>query len=425
MRPGIRGRSKVGAKIETRRKRRIFAWRRSDSDEGSVIVEFALVFPIFAIMLFGMIQFGLVFNGWTSLRNSVQIQARLASIGEFGSDSGCAQGLAVTPPVPSSSDETSEDMLCAAAGQIGQPVGTSNDAPDVGLLLQDNLVTVCAQSESESLTGFVPTLALSSTSTFYVESTGQVLVPGADITAPVTIGTPGDLDYQVDDNGYSFDGIAQVKPETYDDLPSLVVAVNAAIASSEAANNVSTPDFKAVLVTNGVDSNIDLDASTGSYMSLLLTGGDAATPLGFNAPFATETNGLLQTANPYGLSACLGLSINAPSTAAVGQVIDFDNDASNIVGTLGGTRDSAGGSISFTVFYTPPGDSTAPTTCTSGGQSLGTATMVSGDGPYNPVTPFTPSEAGNYWWYASYSGDTNNSGVNSVCGSGMPETVAS
>ncbi len=72
MRPRTRGRSKTGLNIETRRKRRIVAWRRSDSDEGSVLVEFALVFPIFALMLFGMIQFGFVFNGWTSLRNSVQ-----------------------------------------------------------------------------------------------------------------------------------------------------------------------------------------------------------------------------------------------------------------------------------------------------------------------------------------------------------------
>lgn len=43
---------------------RITASRPSNRDEGSVLVEFALVFSIFAIMLFGMIQFGVVFNGW-------------------------------------------------------------------------------------------------------------------------------------------------------------------------------------------------------------------------------------------------------------------------------------------------------------------------------------------------------------------------
>jgi len=156
-------------------------------------------------------------------------------------------------------------------------------------------------------------------------------------------------------------------------------------------------------------------------MTLLLTGGSAASTLGFLPPYTVETDGLLETANPYGLSACMGLSITAPPTAAVNQAIDAGNDGTNLVGTLGGTRDNAGGSINFTVF-----DQTdAPTTCTSGGQSLGAPTTVSGDGPYNPGTPYIPAVAGNYWWYASYSGDANNSSVNSVCGSGMPETVVS
>ncbi len=36
---------------------------------------------------------------------------------------------------------------------------------------------------------------------------------------------------------------------------------------------------------------------------------------------------------------------------------------------------------------------------------------------------FTPTARGDYWWYASYSGGPNNGGTDSVCGSGMPETV--
>ena len=52
--------------------------RRRGSDEtGSVLVEFALILPIFAAMLFGMIQFGLVFAGWSSFRNSVETSARM------------------------------------------------------------------------------------------------------------------------------------------------------------------------------------------------------------------------------------------------------------------------------------------------------------------------------------------------------------
>src|SRR4029077_8302952 len=63
----------------------------------------------------------------------------------------------------------------------------------------------------------------------------------------------------------------------------------------------------------------------------------------------------------------------------------------------------------------------APTSCTSGGTTVGTAT-VSGNATYNSSASFTPSAAGKYWWYASYNGDSNNTASNSTCGSGMTAT---
>ncbi len=72
---------------------------------------------------------------------------------------------------------------------------------------------------------------------------------GTPITAPFKINPPGHLDYSVDDNGYTFHGTATVAG-TYTDLPSLVNKINAVITSSEAANNISPSDFKAVLVGN-------------------------------------------------------------------------------------------------------------------------------------------------------------------------------
>ena len=64
---------------------------------------------------------------------------------------------------------------------------------------------------------------------------------------------------------------------------------------------------------------------------------------------------------------------------------------------------------------------TAPTSCTTGGTTVGTAT-VAGSGSYNSSAAFTPASAGTYWWYASYGGDTNNSAANSGCGSAMAST---
>ena len=80
---------------------------------------------------------------------------------------------------------------------------------------------------------------------------------------------------------------------------------------------------------------------------------------------------------------------------------------------------NATGTITYTVFGP---QASAPTTCTSGGTTVGTA-VVSGNGTYNPSAGFTPTTVGNYWWYTGYSGDGNNNGAASTCGSGMSETI--
>jgi hypothetical protein len=77
--------------------------------------------------------------------------------------------------------------------------------------------------------------------------------------------------------------------------------------------------------------------------------------------------------------------------------------------------------ITFVVFGP---QSAAPSSCSPGGTTVGTAT-ASGNATYNPSAHFTPSGAGDYWWYASYGGDTNNDPAASTCGAGMAETVVS
>ncbi|HUC14028.1 MAG TPA: TadE/TadG family type IV pilus assembly protein [Acidimicrobiales bacterium] len=384
-----------------------------------MLIEFALVLPIFAVMLFGMIQFGLVFNGWTSLRNSVQTAARLGAIGDFGTSLACAQGQAASPPAP----ETSGDMICTVAGLIGQPAGTSSNPPAIGLMLLNNLLTVCAQAESQPFTGFFPAMALSSTSTFYVETASQPSsLTGNPIAAtgfaPIVI-SPGQdsLDYSLDVDGHIIDAAATGFAGSYYDLDSLLTALNSAITYSQAANNISPPDVVASLTnTHRHHDSITLQtAPKRSYISLQLTGGGAASKLGFTTPSAVVGNDSLQSANPYGLSGCMGLSVSAPATSSAGTPIG----PSQIVATLAGTRDDAGGHVTFTVFQ----QTVAPTTCTSGGLTLGGPIEVSGDGRYNPSTGYSPVVPGNYWWYASYGGDANNRSVDSACGSDMAETV--
>lgn len=59
--------------------------RRLDkSDTGVSMTEFAIVLPVFALFLFGVIQFGLIFSTQLALRNATSVAARFAVLGGAG-----------------------------------------------------------------------------------------------------------------------------------------------------------------------------------------------------------------------------------------------------------------------------------------------------------------------------------------------------
>lgn len=93
--------------------------------------------------------------------------------------------------------------------------------------------------------------------------------------------------------------------------------------------------------------------------------------------------------------------------------------ASSITATLAGGN-SPTGSISFTVFGP---QASAPTTCTSGGTTFGSPVTVSGNTAYHPSAGFTPTQAGNYWLYASYGGDGSNNPAPSACPPGSAQKI--
>jgi prepilin-type N-terminal cleavage/methylation domain-containing protein len=108
------------------------------------------------------------------------------------------------------------------------------------------------------------------------------------------------------------------------------------------------------------------------------------------------------------------LALTAPASGTAGTAIT----AASVTGTLAGGS-SPTGTLTFTVFGP---QASAPTDCTTGGTTVGTA-AVSGAGTYHPSAAYTPSSAGTYWWYASYGGDTSNNTATSTCGSSMATTV--
>src|SRR5262249_46138915 len=109
------------------------------------------------------------------------------------------------------------------------------------------------------------------------------------------------------------------------------------------------------------------------------------------------------------------LTASAPGAGVGGTAIA----ASALSATLSATSGAnATGTVTFTYFQ----QASAPSSCSSGGTTIGTAT-VTGNNTYNPATGFTPTVAGNYWLYASYNGDANNQAAASTCPPGVAQKI--
>jgi Flp pilus assembly protein TadG len=53
---------------------------RARGQRGQTMAEFAMVLPVFALLLFGVIQFGIAFNNYLALTDAVRAGARTAAV---------------------------------------------------------------------------------------------------------------------------------------------------------------------------------------------------------------------------------------------------------------------------------------------------------------------------------------------------------
>lgn len=54
-------------------------WRRHRGDRGATAVEFAILFPVFAMLAFGTISFGFAFEKWISVTQAAREASRFAA----------------------------------------------------------------------------------------------------------------------------------------------------------------------------------------------------------------------------------------------------------------------------------------------------------------------------------------------------------
>jgi Flp pilus assembly protein TadG len=88
--------------------------RRARGERGAALVELAIIMPIFVILVFGILEFGITYNNYISLRQGTREAARQAAVGNFGSTTTCSlTGLTGSP----STDV--QKVMCLAKSQSG------------------------------------------------------------------------------------------------------------------------------------------------------------------------------------------------------------------------------------------------------------------------------------------------------------------
>lgn len=79
-------------------------WKNGRNEHGQTLVEFSLVLPLLALLLFGVIQFGIVFNNYIDLTDAVRAGARKAAVSRETTDPAGPVGVTKAAVVASAGD---------------------------------------------------------------------------------------------------------------------------------------------------------------------------------------------------------------------------------------------------------------------------------------------------------------------------------
>jgi Flp pilus assembly protein TadG len=107
---------------------------RASGERGAAAVEFALVLPLLAVLVFGIIDFGRAYNAQETLTQAARVGARLQSLGKAAND---ATVISATKAAVSTSDVTnirvSDPNSCNTAGTASVTVIVKADFKFLGL----------------------------------------------------------------------------------------------------------------------------------------------------------------------------------------------------------------------------------------------------------------------------------------------------
>jgi hypothetical protein len=98
------------------------------AERGQTMTEFALVLPLLALLLFGVIQFGIAFNNYITLTDAVRAGARKAAVSRHLQD---PEGAVVTQVRAAAPDLKSPDLAVdvESSWEAGEEVRVSATYP--------------------------------------------------------------------------------------------------------------------------------------------------------------------------------------------------------------------------------------------------------------------------------------------------------
>jgi Flp pilus assembly protein TadG len=100
--------------------------KKSKSEGGAVAVEFAIILPLFLVLVLGIMEFGRAFNIQVSLSEAARESARYAAVhcteAGYDEDEALAAAVSAAPSVPLNASDVdiqySGDGTCAAGNNV-------------------------------------------------------------------------------------------------------------------------------------------------------------------------------------------------------------------------------------------------------------------------------------------------------------------
>lgn len=96
-------------------------------EQGQAMVEFAVVLPLLLLLLFAIVQFGIVFNHYVALTDAVRAGSRVAAVSRFEPCPSCKAETAVRAAAPALNE--SLDVQVVSSWLPGEQVTVTGAYP--------------------------------------------------------------------------------------------------------------------------------------------------------------------------------------------------------------------------------------------------------------------------------------------------------